>query len=119
PPASAVHVTVDPAGRGASTFGVSVRLVTRARGQFSTANLAASRPPVIVTPVKAGTRSTLSSNSSFNCDVDITQIESASIPTPDTWGVAIDVPWATAYALPGTVDRIDAPGAARCTDAAP
>ena len=36
---------------------------------------------------------------------------------PDTCGAAIDVPFLTAYRLPGIVDRIPSPGAAMSTDA--
>src|SRR6266576_801944 len=77
------------------------------------------RPPVTRRPASNGIGSTLFNRLFLSAAVSSAQLERTSAAAPETCGAAIDVPLRYWYVLPGNVDRIFTPGAARWTDAAP
>src|ERR1051325_3849613 len=78
------------------------------------------RPPVMVRPARLGIGSTLLRIASLSwAVVRLGEWARTSAATPDTCGVAMDVPLKYEYEEPGTVERTLTPGAPRWTVVGP
>src|SRR5437870_2972336 len=105
-PFTGATATVNVADAFSATFlmggvGASVNSAAAVPEQFVSARNTFSRPPVVVFPNRAGTKSTAFRRFAFRAAVFRLQADKTSAAAPDTIGVAIDVPLRYRYVFGG------------------